>query len=198
MNLLRAFSLITVAAGIALCPVNEAATRDETLTYVVDRVLVEDLFVEYLNARDSIDADRLAMLLAPDVETLVQDTVVSKGRDKHVEAMRREGGGRLNPGQKSGEFGNLRHLCTNIIVEVHGSTSSASCYQLTTAFDQAANKPEILSVGRYAIENVKINGRWYVSKIRMMYDQGNDDLAKALQLGRYHSAADNLPQALRK
>ena len=198
MRSTRTIFSVTLMATAAVATAAETSTLPSDF---VDQVKMERLLVQFINARDSRNVDVLRRILAPDVQLLIKDKqgvdqVVEQGRDKQLEAAGRPD--RLSPGKGPGEFGTLRHLCTNIEVEVRGSTATASCYAITTAFNQAADKPDILSIGRYAIDGVKRDGQWYVQKLRMVYDQSYTDLSKALQLGPYHPASDPLPPSLRQ
>lgn len=190
--------LVATAALMYLLTGAVHAAENPALNDLADQIMVERLLVAYLNANDSGDVERLRKILSADAQMSIQGQPIgAKGRDAMVETYQRDQRN-INPGRTPGQYGVLRHICTNIEVEVRGDSASASCYEITTAFNKAAQRPEILSVGRYAIESIKEDGRWYIRKLDMRYDQGNDDLAKALQLGPHHPPSDELPESLRK
>ncbi|MCP5146411.1 MAG: nuclear transport factor 2 family protein [Gammaproteobacteria bacterium] len=88
---------------------------------------------------------------------------------------------RFNAGAAEGErsFGVMRHVVTNSVVDLTGAdTANAICY-VTTILNQEGFGPQILGIGRYEDEFVKVNGEWLIKRRVIVSDMGNQELAKA-------------------
>jgi hypothetical protein len=177
------------AAAVAmLLTVSSAAlARNSSLAYLADRLMIEDLMISYATAHNVTEPDLYRNIFTEDAEiALPTGQVILKGIDKIMASVKvdRE---RFNAGAKEGvrTYGNMRHIITNMVVNITGNTATGSCYLLNTAYNAATNKPEILAMGRYEDNYVKKNGKWLIARRTLIADWGNDDLAKAIGVGPY-------------
>lgn len=164
------------------------------LTELYDRMRIEEVVVGFEVAHDSTDQKQLYDLLAPDAQIVENGKVLMSGRDTiapHIIADQQ----RLNPGIADREYGTLRHFLTNIQISVKGdSTATANAYCIVTGYNKTAKRPEIVSVGEYAEELVKLDGRWKLRKVVINIEQGNEGMARELELGPFNPSFKHLFQ----
>jgi hypothetical protein len=161
---------------------------DRTVTYLADRLAIQDLMVGYASAHDTTEPDAYRKLFTDDAEMLSADgKVLMKGIDNIVKSVTTDRK-RFNAGAKEGvvTYGDMRHIITNMEVSITGNAASGSCYLLTTAYNPNTKKPEVLSMGRYEDKYVKRNGQWRIAQRKVITDwDGNEELAKMLGVGPF-------------
>jgi uncharacterized protein (TIGR02246 family) len=122
-----------------------------SLAYLEDRLAISDLFVRYTNALDRGDVETIVDCFTPD-GSLDSPAV---GRHSGHAAIRAfaERFARFH------EHGaQLRHVITNLAVEIDGDHARATCYLLNVLTRNG--KSEMLAPGRYECDLVKSAGKW--------------------------------------
>ena len=121
------------------------------LGYLEDRLAINDLFVRYTTALD-----------CGDVETLVDCFTLDGSLDSPVvgrhagHAAIRAFAERFTRFHEAGA--QLRHVISNLAVEVAGDRATATCYLLNVLTRDG--KSRLLAPGRYECELVKSAGQW--------------------------------------
>jgi SnoaL-like domain len=172
---------------LMLVAATPAVAKDANLTYLADRLMIQDLMVGYATAHNATEPELYRKLFTDDAEiALPNGTVLLKGIDKIMASVRTDRL-RFNAAAKDGvrTYGVMRHIITNMEVTIAGNTATGSCYLLNTAYNAIARKPEILSMGRYEDVYLKKSGQWRISKRVLISDWGNDELAKVIGVGPY-------------
>jgi uncharacterized protein (TIGR02246 family) len=121
------------------------------LGYVEDRLAINDLFVRYTTALDRGDVETLVDCFTPD-GSLDSPAV---GRHSGHPAIRAfaERFARFHEGGAQ-----LRHVISNLAVELNGDHATATCYLLSVLTRDG--KSRLLAPGRYECELVKSSGQW--------------------------------------
>jgi SnoaL-like domain len=154
-------------------------------TYTADRLMIEDVLVRYATAHNTTEPALYREVFTKDAKIMTTDGfVVLDGLDAILKSVETDKE-RFNPQYKAGEthYGTMRHIITNVVVTIKGNTAKTTCYLLNTAMNTTAGKPEILGMGRYEDELVKLDGRWLISKRAMSVEWGNDELSKIIGVG---------------
>jgi hypothetical protein len=186
MRLRKLFAALLLVAGFAM-PAFGNDANDKLLTYLADRAAIQDLMALYETAHNTTDPALYPQIFTDDVKIVSpQGRVVIDGIDALV-ANAKKDRLRFNPGAKDGvrTYGVMRHLITNVEINVTGNTATSHCYLLIIANNIPAKKPEIVAMGGYNNDYVKKNGKWRISKLVSYFDWGNDEMAKVLQIGPY-------------
>src|SRR5260370_30143205 len=121
------------------------------MSYVEDRLAINDLFVRYTIALDTGDVETMVGCFTED-GSLVSPTVGTySGRPAIREFARRFARFRERGSQ-------LRHVISNLAVQLDGDRASATCYLLNVITRNG--KSELLAPGRYECRLEKIQGEW--------------------------------------
>ena len=126
------------------------ATRID-LSHVVDRLLINDLFVRYTTALDAGNVETIVGCFAEDgsLESPLVGAYVGRARIREFAlrfARYRDGGAQL------------RHVISNLAVEIDGDHAQATCYLVTFLTRDGASR--LLGPGRYECELERIAGEW--------------------------------------
>jgi hypothetical protein len=165
------------------------------LTYVADRIAIEDVLIRYATAHNTTDPALYREVFTKDAKVATTSGfVVLNGLDAILKSAEQDKQ-RFNPGFKEGAvtYGNMRHIITNIVVKIDGNTAKTTCYLLNTAFNTNTKKPEILGMGRYEDELVKQDGKWLISRRAIAVDWGNDELSQIIGVGPHTPATYQAP-----
>jgi uncharacterized protein (TIGR02246 family) len=126
-----------------------------------DRLAINDLFVRYTTALDRGDVETLVDCFTPDASL---DSPAVGQHSGHV-AIRAfaERFARFHEGGAQ-----LRHVISNLAVEIDGDRARASCYLLNVLTRNG--KSELLAPGRYECDLVKSGGKWRFHKRVVILD----------------------------
>jgi ketosteroid isomerase-like protein len=137
-----------------------------------DRVAIEQVWAKYAQALDTADPELYASLFTSDAYLEV-DGKPFKGRDA-IQAMIRDIRHKLQvdkvpPDAHGRRFGPIRHLLSNLSVELKGDHATSESYwtEIISNGKNAqgvGNPPAVLKMGRYEDELVKQNGKWLYSR----------------------------------
>jgi uncharacterized protein (TIGR02246 family) len=122
-----------------------------SLAYLEDRLAISDLFVRYTNALDRGDVETIVDCFTPD-GSLDSPAV---GRHSGHAAIRAFAERFARFHERGAQ---LRHVITNLAVEIDGDHARATCYLLNVLTRNG--KSELLAPGRYECELVKSAGGW--------------------------------------
>jgi ketosteroid isomerase-like protein len=157
-----------VAACVALASLAVLAGSGRAADSLQDRAAIEQLWAKYAQALDTADPVLYASLFTPDAYLEV-DGKPYKGREA-IEGLIRDIRHKLQidtlpPDAHGRRFGPIRHLLSNLSVELHGEHASSESYwtEIITNGKNAqgvGNPPSVLKMGRYEDELVKKNGQW--------------------------------------
>jgi len=121
------------------------------MTDLEDRLAISDLFVRYTNALDRGDVETIA-----DCFTL-DGSLDSPAVGRHSgHAAIRAFAERFARFHERGS--QLRHVISNLMVEIDGDRARATCYLLNVLTRNG--KSEMLAPGRYECDLVKSAGKW--------------------------------------
>jgi ketosteroid isomerase-like protein len=160
----------TLLMGLALFASSNAGAAG--LQALEDRLAIEQVWAKYAQALDTADPEAYASLFTPDAYVEV-DGKPYQGREA-IQAMIRNIRTRLGvdqaaPDSHGRRFGPIRHLLSNLVVEVNGDHATSESYwtEVITNGKNAqgiGNPPSVLKMGRYEDELVKRNGKWLFSR----------------------------------
>ena len=123
-----------------------------SLSSLEDRVAIEDLFVRYTTALDRGDVDTIVDCFTPD-GSLDSPAVGSHAGHAAIRGFA-ERFARFN--QRGSQ---LRHVISNLAVEIDGNRAKATCYLLNILTRDG--KSRLLAPGRYECDLVKsADGQW--------------------------------------
>jgi len=169
-GLLGAILVPAVVVGLSLIASSSGWAADSQA--LEDRLAIEQVWAKYATALDTADAEAYAALFTPDAYVEV-DGKPYKGREA-IQGMIRQIRGRLGvdqapPDSHGRRFGPIRHLLSNLVVDVKGDHATSESYwtEIITNGKNAqgvGNPPSVLKMGRYEDELVKRNGKWFFSK----------------------------------
>jgi SnoaL-like domain len=182
------FALLLLA-GLAM-PALGKDVNDKLLTYLADRLAIQDLMTAYGTAHNTTDPELYRQIFADDVKIISPEGKVEfDGIDALLVEVKNDRV-RFNQGAKDGvrTYGVMRHLFTNMEINVTDKTATGRCYSLIITNNAPAKRPEILAMDRYNTEYVKRNGKWRISKMTIYVDWGSEEMAKMLQVGPYTPA----------
>ena len=126
-----------------------------------DRLAINDLFVRYTMALDAGDVETVARCFAEDGSLESPTVGVYTGRPAIRDFARRFARFRENGSQ-------LRHVISNLAVQLHGDWATASCYLLNLITRNGQS--QLLAPGRYECELVKIDGDWLFQRRVVILD----------------------------
>ena len=132
-----------------------------SLAYLADRLAINDLFVRYTTALDR-----------GDVETIV-DCFTRDGSLDSPAVGRHSGHAAIRTfAERFAQFhergAQLRHVISNLAVELDGDRAKATCYLLNVLTRNG--KSELLAPGRYECDLVKTKGKWRFHKRIVILD----------------------------
>ena len=122
-----------------------------SLTYLEDRLAISDLFVRYTNALDRGDVETIVDCFTPD-GSLDSPAV---GRHSGHAAIRAFAERFARFHERGAQ---LRHVISNLAVEIDGDRARANCYLLNVLTRNGNSK--LLAPGRYECDLVKSAGKW--------------------------------------
>ena len=123
-----------------------------SLGYVQDRLAIEDLFVRYTTALDRGDVETLVDCFTPD-GSLDSPAVGSHAGHAAIRAFAERFAAFNRRGAQ------LRHVISNLAVEIDGERARATCYLLNILTRDGESR--LLAPGRYECDLVKsADGRW--------------------------------------
>jgi len=189
MRMKKLTCALLLLAGFAMPALGKDASA-ELLTQLADRAAIQDLMTAYATAHNTTDPELYRQIFADDVKILSDDGKVRLEGMQALLAEVKNDRKRFNPDAKDGvrTYGVMRHLFTNMETHVKGNTATGHCYAIVMANNVAAKRPELVAVGRYDNEYVKRSGEWRISSMKTTIEWGNEDMAKALQIGPYTPA----------
>ena len=122
-----------------------------SLAYLEDRLAINDLFVRYTTALDRGDVETLVDCFTPDA-SLDSPAV---GRHSGHAAIRAFAERFARFHERGAQ---LRHVISNLAVEIDGDHARATCYLLNVLTRNGNSK--LLAPGRYECDLVKSAGKW--------------------------------------
>lgn len=132
-----------------------------TSVSTADRFAINDLFVRYTRAIDAGDVDTLVdcftqdgSLQSPAVGEYAGHAAIRAFAERFA-AFRRNGS-------------QLRHVISNLVMQVEGDRASASCYLVVFLTKDGASR--MLAPGQYECELRKADGAWRFQKRVVMHD----------------------------
>jgi ketosteroid isomerase-like protein len=125
------------------------------------RLRIHDLFSRYMKSVDNCDE---AELFACFTEDGVLETPVLGGRFAGRDGQRRF----LQTSQKTHEGSQLRHLFTNLEVELDGASAIARAYLVVNKTRDG--KTAILHTGHYVCRLVRVGDNWFFEHRRVFID----------------------------
>jgi hypothetical protein len=131
------------------------------LSEVEDRLKIHDLFVRYTFAVDDWDEARL---LGCFTEDGVLETPVLGGKFAGREGQREF----VRAGRSRGEGGQMRHVFSNLGVQLDGDRAKALAYFVV--YTTRSSKPEISVVGRYDCRLKKLGSDWFFEYRQVFVD----------------------------
>lgn len=160
------------AVSAALASLLLLTGRARAADSMEDRVAIEELGAKYAQALDTADAELYAALFTPDAYIEV-DGKPYKGHDAIMGLVRdirqKLGIDKLPADAHGRRFGPIRHLWSNLSVDLKGDHATSESYwtEIITNGKNGqgvGNPPSVLKMGRYEDELVKKNGRWLYNK----------------------------------
>jgi len=161
-----------LAAGLALSGLLLLAGGARAADSMQDRVAIEQLWAKYAVALDTADAELYASLFTADAYLEV-DGKPYKGHAAIVGLIRdirqKLGIDKVAPDAQGRRFGPIRHLLSNLSVELQGDHATSESYwtEIITNGKNAqgvGNPPSVLKMGRYEDELIKKNGKWLYNR----------------------------------
>ena len=116
-----------------------------------DRFMIDDLFIRYTCALDAGDIETLVACFAEDGSLVSPAVGEHKGRPAIREFARRFARFRERGSQ-------LRHVISNLRIDVDGDRGSAKCYLVVFLTRNGASR--MLAPGTYDCELVRVDGQW--------------------------------------
>jgi uncharacterized protein (TIGR02246 family) len=132
-----------------------------SLADLEDRLAINDLFVRYTTALDRGDVETIVECFTPD-GSLDSPAVGSHAGHAAIRAFA-ERFARFH--QRGAQ---LRHVISNLAVEIDGDHARATCYLLNVLTRNG--KSELLAPGRYECELVKSAGAWRFQRRGVILD----------------------------
>lgn len=149
-----------------------AQSMAERLQAMEDYIAIEQLLVRYAIAFNTGDADAYVATFAPDGDLQL---LRKEGEAPFAGPFQRDGmraqwfadhAGPGSPRPEFREFGGMRHVTTNTLIEVDGDTATVEAIFMEVISNgpnlpQGSNPPGFYAMGRYMDDLVKIDGQWY-------------------------------------
>jgi SnoaL-like domain len=135
--------------------------------YANDRAEIENMSNKYLNAIDAGDVDT-AMAMWVDDGTLEWSRGTEKGKDSIRKAMAGLSATAQGTVAKDGASRNrYRHFLLNHVIDVTGNTAKSVAYWFNMTNATPQKNVQVVYMGHYEDELVKINGKWFFKKRRV-------------------------------
>jgi hypothetical protein len=128
---------------------------------IEDRLAINDLFVRYTCAIDAGDVDTLVECFTEN-GSLQSPAVGEYAGRVAIRAFARRFAAFRQKGSQ------LRHVISNLVVQVDGDRANASCYLIV--FLTKDGKSQLLAPGQYECELRKVNGDWLFQKRVVKHD----------------------------
>ncbi len=148
-----------------------------TLQTLLDRMLIEDLFVRYYSGLGGGDPEGFGKFFVEGAELDVNGVVVH-GQEEIADLYRRVAVDKPN---LTGQF---RMLLSNPVIDVTGDTATAQFLWTQTLNDTIKGPPRLIEQGREFDLLVKQNGAWKIKKRVVIADSGLPDMMDETYLPR--------------
>jgi uncharacterized protein (TIGR02246 family) len=132
-----------------------------SLADLENRFAINDLFVRYTTALDRGDVETIVDCFTPD-GSLDSPAIGSHSGHAAIRAFAERFARFHERGAQ------LRHVISNLAVEIDGDHAQATCYLLNVLTRNG--KSELLAPGRYECELVKSEGKWRFQKRVVILD----------------------------
>jgi hypothetical protein len=154
---------------------------------LADRLAIERLVVKYAKGRDTTDADIYREIFAEDATISSGSGMVLSGDREAILGKVANDVKRFNPGFGEGKtsYAIMRHLVTNIDIELDGNHASADYYVTTLAQNEAAKRLELVALARNEDRYEKREGRWWIVSSTLFFGWENDEMGRMLKVGPY-------------
>jgi SnoaL-like domain len=165
----RAISIcITTCLMAVLCALAtgaaSAAVSAAELQNMADQLAIQQLWIRYATALDTMDPDAYASCFTADAMIQMNSGPVKPRA--YIESELKAGIMKDAPTDKQGrKWSPVRHVTSNLIVNITGNTATAESYWLEIASrgktsDGKVIPPTVLNMGHYEDQLVKQNGKW--------------------------------------
>jgi uncharacterized protein (TIGR02246 family) len=131
------------------------------MSLIEDRIAINDLFVRYTTALDAGDVEAIVACFTDDGSLDSPAVGTYSGRQAIREFAVRFARFRERGSQ-------LRHVISNLVVELDGERATATCYLLNIITRNG--KSELLAPGRYECQLRKVDGAWLFEHRRVILD----------------------------
>lgn len=128
---------------------------------MIDRLLINDLFVRYTRALDGGDVEGIVGCFSEEGSLESPAVGAYRGREGVREFARRFA--RFHE-----EGAQLRHVISNLAVEIAGERARATCYLLNVITRNGQSR--LLAPGRYECDLVKAGGQWLFERRLVILD----------------------------
>lgn len=159
---------------------------------VADRAAIHDLVVAYAKARDTTDPELYTEIFAEDAAIRASGGgVLSADRERILAKVANDrlrfNPGTLDPKHDPGEqsYGVMRHLVSNVSVELDGDAARSDYYVTTLAYNKDARRPEVIAVTRNVDDYARRDGRWWIVRSTLHFGWEHEEMGKALRIGPY-------------
>lgn len=142
--------------------------------YLLDRLAIHDLQVEYTRALDANEFDRLANVFTADATVDIEGRGEFQGLDAISGVCSRS----LSPLTAS------QHLVANHWADIDGDTATAGCYfQAQHRIEGADGGPNYIVAGAYSDRLVRTDAGWRITRrtLRRWWTAGNDAVLPRLE-----------------
>lgn len=147
------FPVVALAALILA----SSCTAGKDPARIEDRVAIEQLMWDYIQALDSRDAERYAALFTPEGE-FKGVGMSAKGTEELKKMIAGSGEARASAGEGSAPAGRLYHIVTNPHIEFLGQDRARfHAYWMGALSDKG-----VTSAGREVNDLVRVDGRWLI------------------------------------
>lgn len=162
---------------------------DTAIGSFADRTAITDLIVRYAKGRDTTEPEIYRQIFAPDATIGVGEHVLSRSLDDIIAKVENDKK-RFNPGYEPGltTWAKMLHEVSNILIEIDGDRATSEYYVKTLAYNEAAKRPELMSVAHNSDSYERRDGRWWIVASRIGYGWEGEELGKALQVGPWTPA----------
>lgn len=162
-------------------------SHEELVVAIADRLAIQDLVVLYAKARDTTDADLYRQIFAEDASIGSGSGITMSTDREQILAKVANDQIRFNPDKKPGEtrYGVMRHEPSNVSITIDGDTATSDYYIKTLAYNEAEQRPEIISMGRNEDRYEKRDGRWWIVRSTLYFGWEHPAMGRALKIGRF-------------
>lgn len=160
-----------LVTAITMTVLATPAMAEWSAAEVRDHLMIEDTMARYMFALDRVDPQGYAETFTEDGRLVIGDFVESGREEIAAYAINlRKTWGMPAFGNGGPEFGPLRHVYYNFMVEVDGDRAHGETYWTTRAKAQYGGPAIIASMGRSVDDFVKIDGQWYFETREIIVD----------------------------